>query len=88
MSARYSRVFAKIGWARESFSQRRKKGDGGDRILIRINACIRINGNAGPRFPEETRMIAEFYPAMVIAAIGLFSLALLGVSISDQLSRR
>lgn len=33
-------------------------------------------------------MIAEFYPAMVIAAIGLFSLALLGVSISDQLSHR
>lgn len=56
--------------------------------MIRINACIRINGNAGPRFPEETRMIAEFYPAMVIAAIGLFSLALLGVSISDQLSHR
>ena len=33
-------------------------------------------------------MIAEIYPMMVIAAMSLFAGALLGVSVTDQLSNR
>lgn len=33
-------------------------------------------------------MIAEYYPTMVIIAMGLFAVALLGVSVTDQLSRK
>ena len=33
-------------------------------------------------------MIAEFYPMMVVAAMSLFGLVLLSVSVGDQLFRR
>lgn len=33
-------------------------------------------------------VIAEVYPTMVIVAMSLFAIVLLGVSVSDQLSKR
>ena len=38
--------------------------------------------------PRSQKMIAELYPMMVVAAMSLFAVALLAVSVTDQLSNR
>jgi hypothetical protein len=51
----------------------------------------RVSSAAIPAFSEQPRsqeMIAELYPMMVIAAMSLFAVALLTVSVTDQLSSR